>query len=127
MAFGVKIRNIKTQKAYTIEELYEVMKTHNFSAGEPSLTKHGAAMIITFPALDRQNQVWVMKAGFKAGSQKFSIQKSQEAGVGNVATNMVLDTVTKGLFGFGSVVGQNVKDCEKLVETTAAELEALKL
>lgn len=127
MAFGVKVKNIKTQRAFTIEELYEAMKGHTFSAGEPSLTKHGLNTIITFPALDRQNQVWIMNAGFKSSSQKFSIQKSQQAGMGNMATNMALDKVTKGIFGFGGVVGNTVKECERLVDCTAAELEALHL
>lgn len=91
------------------------------------MTKHGMAMIITFPPLDSQNQVWVMRSGFGKRSQKFSIQKGQQAGMENMAKNMVLDSVTKGLFSFGSVVGENVKDCERLVEATARELDALGL
>lgn len=127
MALGVKVKNIKTINSYTIEEFYEAIKDHSFTAGKPSLTKHGMAMIITFPPIDRQNQVWIMKAGFAAKSQKFSVQKSEAAGVGNMATNMAIDKITGGLFGFGKVVGSNSKECEKLVDNTAAELETLKL
>ncbi|MGB4933686.1 MAG: hypothetical protein WBO64_00300, partial [Ruminococcus bromii] len=60
MAFGVKVKNIKTKNTYSIESLYEAIKDKNFSAGVPSLTKHGMATVITFPALDSQNQVWIM-------------------------------------------------------------------
>lgn len=125
MALGVKVKNVKTKGTYTIEELYDAIKDKSFSAGEPSLTKHGAATIITFPALDRQNQVWVM--AFSASGSKFSVQKSQAAGMGNVAGNIALDEVTNGLFGLGGMLGGNVKKCEKLVEATAQELDALGL
>ena len=41
--------------------------------------------------------------------------------------NAALDGLTKGLTGLGSVFGSNAKQCEKLVEATAKELEALGL
>lgn len=125
MAFGVKVKNIKTNGSYTIESLFEVIKDKKFSAGEPTLTQNGVATIITFPALDRQNQVWIMAAGGKG--TKFSIQKSQAAGMGKLAGNLALDEVTGGLFGFGSIIGNTSKACEKQVEDTASELEALNL
>jgi len=126
---GVKVKNVKFQNSYTIETLYDAIKDKSFSAGMPSLTKHGLATIITFPALDRQNQVWLMSTALGAGkaTQKFSIQKSEAAGVGNVAGNMAIDAVTKGLFGWGKMVGGNAKRCEELVELTAKELEAMNL
>lgn len=127
MALGVKIKNIKTNSSYTIESLYEAIKDVEFTAGKPSLTKHGAATIITFPALDSQNQVWIMKSGFSKESQKFSIQKSEEAGLGNTAKNMALDSLTNGIFGFGSMLGGNAKKCEQLVDATAKELSKLNL
>jgi hypothetical protein len=79
VAFGIKVKNIKTNNTYSIESLYEAIKDKNFSAGTPSLTKHGMATVITFPALDSQNQVWIMKSGFGKETQKFSIQKSNAA------------------------------------------------
>lgn len=127
MAFGVKIKNIKTKQPYSIESLFEAIKDRTFTAGTPSLTKNGLAFVITFPALDSQNQVWIMRSGFSAESQKFSIQKSQEAGVGNMAANMAIDELTGGLFGFKSVIGKNAKRCEELVEITAKEIEDLDL
>mgnify|MGYP003227504037 CR=1 FL=1 len=114
MALGVKIKNIKTNNSYTIESLYEAIKDV-------------AATIITFPALDSQNQVWIMKSGFSKESQKFSIQKSEEAGLGNTAKNMALDSLTNGIFGFGSMLGGNAKKCEQLVDATAKELSKLNL
>lgn len=127
MAFGVKIKKVKTSQKYTIESFYEAIKDKKFSAGEPSLTKHGLATIITFPALDRQNQVQILPFGFGKETQSFQVQKAEAAGVDNVIGNAVLDKVTGGLFGFGSVAGKTVKECEKLVEATAKELEEMSL
>lgn len=104
MAFGVKVKNIKTKNTYSIESLYEAIKDKNFSAGVPSLTKHGMATVITFPALDSQNQVWIMKSGFGKETQKFSIQKSTQAGMDNVAKNAALDSITGGLFSVGGMI-----------------------
>ncbi len=125
---GVKVKNVKFNNEYSIKELYEKMKNEKFSAGIPSISKHGAAEIITFPPLDSQNQVWVMKIGFGEKSSKYSVQKSsQAAGVGTMAGNMVLNEVTGGIFGMFGVFGKKVKQCEQLVEATASELEALNL
>jgi len=126
---GVKVKTVKTQKGYTINELYEAMKDKTFSAGVPSLTKHGLAYIVTFPALDRQNQVWVCSTalGNDKPSQKFTIQKGEAAGVGNMVGNQLLDDLTGGIFGWGKMVGKNSKRCEELVDLTAKEMEALNL
>ena len=63
MALCVKINNIKAKNSYSIESFYKAIKDKHFSAGVPSLTKYGAASVITFPAIDSQNQVWIMKNG----------------------------------------------------------------
>lgn len=84
MALCVKINNIKAKNSYSIESFYKAIKDKHFSAGVPSLTKYGAASIITFPAIDSQNQVWIMKNGLSTESLKFSIQKSYEAGLDNI-------------------------------------------
>ena len=55
------------------------------------------------------------------------MQKQEQAGLDNTVTNAALDGLTKGLTGLGSVFGSNPKQCEKLVEATAKELEALGL
>lgn len=123
--FGVKVRNINTANEYTIEELYEVIKDKRFSAGIPALTKHGFSTIITFPPLDRKNQVWIMPTR-KKGS-KFSIQKNEAAGVGAIMGNMALSTMTDGLSDFTGFMGNKSKAAEKLVDMTADELEALGL
>lgn len=129
MAFGVKIKSVKTKEKYTIESLYEAIKDKEFTAGAPSLTKHGIAMIITFPALDRNNQVWVMASGFgsKDGTNKFSIQKQEEAGVDNAVKNAIIGGLTDGWGNIGANFGANAKKCEQLVEATAKELDALGL
>ena len=84
MALCVKINNIKANNSYSIESFYKAIKDKHFSAGIPSLTKYGAASVITFPAIDSQNQVWIMKNGLSTESHKFSIQKSYEAGLDNI-------------------------------------------
>ena len=109
MAFGVKTKNIKTQNSYTIESFFDAIKDKEFTAGTPSLTKHGMATVITFPALDSQNQVWIMKSGFGKETQKFSIQKSTQAGMDNVAKNAALDSITGGLFSVGGMISENTK------------------
>lgn len=127
MAFGVKIKSVKTNKPYTIEEFYEAIKDKTFTAGKPELVKNGLAMIVVFPALDSQNQVQIVPASMKKEAQKFQIQKAEQAGVANMVGNMALDKLTGGLFGFKQIAGKNAKRCEELVEITAKELEALGL
>ena len=124
---GVKVKNVKCKNEYTLEEFYDAIKGQRFSAGTPSLTKHGMNVVITFPPLDRQNQVWIMKVGLKERSSKFSIQKGEQAGLGNVAGNMAINELTGGIFGIFSCFGKNVKKCEQLVEATAKELETMNL
>lgn len=127
MAFGVKVKKIKTSSTYTIESFYEAIKDKTFTAGQPTLMKYGPSMIITFPELDSQNQVQIINGSFKKESQTFHIQKAQAAGVKNLAANAALDHLSGGVFGFKSVVGTTAKQCEELVEKTTEELESLGL
>jgi len=127
MAFGIKIKSVKTKNAYTLEELYEQIKDKPFTAGTPEYTKHGAAYIITFPALDDHNQVWIIQGGFKQPTNKWSVQKQDRAGLGNLIGNTVAAGLTRGMSDSRGVFGSNVKMCEKLVEETAKELDALGL
>ena len=126
---GVKVKNVKTKNEYTIEEFYDAIKDHTFSAGAPALTKHGLATIITFPPLDRHNQVWIIPVvGFKKNStNKFQISKNDVAGAGNAVANMALDDLTGGLSGLRGIVGKNTKSAEKLGDLTVEELDALQL
>lgn len=124
MAFGFKLKTIKTQQSFDNQkELYDRIKDETFTAGKPELVKNGFADVIVFPPLDRQNQVWVMLQG----KNNINIQKNQIAGVTDQAINAALDLVTDDVFSIGSIFGTNAKKIEKLVETTAAELEALDL
>ena len=82
MAFGIKTKNIKTQNSYTIESFFDAIKDKEFTAGTPSLTKHGMATVITFPALDSQNQVWIMKSGFGQGNAEILNSKVHSGGYG---------------------------------------------
>lgn len=126
--FGVKIKKLVTQKEYTIEELFEAVKDKQFSAGVPSLTKSGLNYLITFPPLDRNNQVQIYSNSLKKGpSTKFTVTKAQEAGVGNAIKNNFLSDLTGGWSSASANFGKTNKTCEQLVEATLAELQALNL
>ena len=126
--FGVKIKKLVTQKEYTIEELFEAVKDKQFSAGVPSLTKSGLNYLITFPPLDRNNQVQIYSNSLKKGpSTKFTVTKAQEAGVGNAIKNNFLSDLTGGWSSASANFGKTSKTCEQLVEATLAELQALNL
>ncbi len=128
MALCVKINNIKANNSYSIESFYKAIKDKHFSAGAPSLTKYGAASVITFPAIDSQNQVWIMKNGLSTKSHKFSIQKSYEAGLDNIEKITYPDSENHNfLSASDSIINDNAKKCEYLVDITAKELLKLNL
>ena len=129
MAFGVKTKTLKTNGSYTVEELFEKIKDVEFAAGKPTCEKYGPAFMIIFPALDRQNQVQIISnaVGGKKPSQKFTIQKAEELGLGKSLVNDALSMLTGSLFNLGSMVTNNAKRCEELVEETYNQLEALNL
>ena len=124
MAFGFKLKTVKTNESFeNYQQLFDRIKDVDFTAGKPELVKNGFADVIVFPPLDPQNQIWVMLQG----KNKLIIQKNQVVGVTDQAINAAFDAVTGGLFSVGSIMGKNAKNIEKLVETMASELEALKL
>ena len=122
-----KIKKVVTQKAYTIEALYDAIKEHKFSVGKPELTKHSLANVITFPALDRNNQVWILPAQMKKEFMKWYMQKQKQAGAMNMAVDTTLDELSVGWLGMSGVFGKTAKQAEKLTENTAHELDALGL
>ena len=127
MAFGFKLRQVKTRGAYTVEELFDAIADHEFTAGRPRLTKHGLTTIITFPALDMNNQVWILPAQSKAPYTKWTIQKNAEAGVGNMVVKEVFSELSHGYTDMSGVFGKKAKRIEELVVDTARELEELDL
>lgn len=127
MALGFKVKKIKFDQAYTISELYEVIKDREFEAGKPELIKYLASTVIVFPALNSKNQVQIMAAGLKKQTQSYVVQKGDELSAGGAVKNLALNELTSGysnlLGGFGGVV----KECERLVDATHAELTSLHL
>lgn len=120
--------DLKLKKEYTLEELFEAIKDQKFTAGEPSLTKHGPATLITFPALDSHNQVQIIRGTlFDKTTNKFTVQRCEAAGLGNVAINVALDVITDGWANKRSIFGSTAKESEELVDITAEELEKLGL
>jgi len=128
MAFGFKMKKIVTKESYTIEELYAKIQNHQFTAGQPSLSKHGMTYVITFPPLDANNQVWITQAQLGKGPyQKWQIFKNEEVGVGNAVLNEIGNQLTGGLSRLSSIFGGKAKQIEQLVEATANELSAMDL
>ncbi len=127
MAFGFKLKKVKFDRGYTLEELYDEIKDKEFSAGQPEMTKQGLGYLIAFPALDSQNQVQIFPASMKKQSEVYQVLKGQEAGISNMLGNDLKNKLTDGLFGMKSIMGKNAKEGERLVEVTAKELEVLGL
>ena len=125
--FGFKIKKIVTKNAYSIEALYETIKNHEFTAGKPELTEHGFTNVITFPALDRNNQIWILPAQMKKECTKWFVQKQKRAGVKNMAVDMALDEISGGWSSFSGVFGKTARRAEELTEITAKELDSLGL
>ena len=127
MAFGFKLKKLETSKPYTIEELFDAIKDHEFTAGQPQLTKHGLTTIITFPPIDRNNQIWVSPGGMKSPYSKFTVMKNEVAGLDNMAKNIGLGAVTGSWSRMSGTFGKKAKTSEELVVTTFEELQALGL
>ena len=127
--FGFKMKTVRTRNAYSIESLFEAIRAHSFSAGMPELTDHGLNKIITFPALDMNNQVWIIPGQITTQKEytKWTVLKSKRAGVANTAMNIALDSITDGWSSFSGVFGKKAKEAERLTELTASELDAIGL
>jgi hypothetical protein len=126
---GFKVKNVKTNKEYTIEEFYDAIKDKEFSAGAPSLTKHGLSTIITFPPLNRRNQIWIIPVTGvkKKTASKFQVSKNEIAGAGNAVLNIAVNDLTGGLAGLRGMAGKNAKTAEQLIDLTVEELDRLNL
>ena len=116
------VKNVKLElkgKYATLAELLDAMKDVKFEAGIPELTKHGIGSVIVFPPVDRNNQVWITGA-----KGKFTVMRSAEvAGLGNMAKNAILDSLTDGLSSMSGAFGNKKKRCMELVDITAKEMK----
>lgn len=117
---GVKNVKLELKGNYaSLAELLEAMQNVKFEAGVPQLTKHGIGSVIVFPPVDRNNQVWITGA-----KGKFTVIRSAEvAGLGNVAKNAMLDSLTDGWSSVSGAFGNKKKRCMELVEITAKEMK----
>ncbi len=117
---GVKYTKLELKGDYTnIEELYEAMKDIKFEAGTPMLTKHAIHLVIAFPPVDRNNQVWI--TGEKGN---YNIMRSAEvAGLGNLAVNSALDALSGGWTSISNIAGRAKTRCMELVDITAKEIK----
>ncbi len=122
----MKVLQLTTRNNYTIQSLYEAIKDKPFTAGPPSLTDHCSYLIITFPPLDKRNQVWITPAAY-GECNTFYIQKQEEAGGKNILQNAVTNQLTFGFAMLKGHVGENAARAEWLVDVTAYELYNLGL
>ena len=127
MLFGVKVRQIRTNHAYSIETFYEAIRGKIFTAGQPSLIRHGGANIIIFPPLDRLNQVQILPADNQPETHNFRIQKAKAVRMPDVSGNSTPSRTVSGIFILGQMIGKNAKRCETLVDMTAEELKLIRL
>ncbi len=71
--FGFKRKKVYTKNQYSVESLYEAVRNHKFTAGTPELFSIAYASIITFPPLDRNNQIWIEDDTWVKWYQKGSV------------------------------------------------------
>ena len=120
--------SVKFKKAYSLDELLSSIKDFPFTAGQPTITKHGPARLITFPALDSHNQVQIIKGSlFGKASRKYIVQKAEAAGLDNMIKNEFLDMLTNEWANKRSIIGGTAELSSALVDATAQELEGLGL
>jgi hypothetical protein len=118
-----KTVRVKVQKDYTPEEFYELIKDHPFAAGKPEKIRYMMTDRIVFPALDKQNQVQILKTGQKT----WSVWKSEEAKVESAVMNGALFGAFGWLANIPAMFSENAKKCKELVDATAKDLEAMNL
>ena len=130
--FGFKRKKVYTKNQYSVESLYEAVRNHKFTAGTPELFSIAYASIITFPPLDRNNQIWIeddtwVKWYKRDQCRKWLIHIREPLGGWALLKNMALDEVTGGLSGLSAYFGKTVREAERLVEITAQKLDSLGL
>lgn len=121
--FGNKTVRVKVQKDYTADEFYEIIKDHPFAAGKPEKIRYMMTDRIVFPALDKNNQIQIMKTGQKT----WSVTKQEEAKGETLMANAALRGVIGWLTDIPKMFGENAKKAVALVEQTAKELEGMNL
>lgn len=124
--FGVKVKSLQTRNRYTVEELFDAIKTVKFTAGTPQLTHAGLTPVIVFPALDVENQVRIYNASMvRNSSNRFFVQRDER--VGSISSTATADDAEAALASLGASPGNRAKACEMLVDRTYEELDELRL
>ncbi len=121
--YGNKKFTLKVEKDYTPEEMIQILSGVTLSAGQPQLIKYALTNRIVFPALDKFNQVQIMKVGVK----KWVVVKSDEASVSAGVTSSVLFNAIGYFSRIPALFSANSKKASKLAEDTYNEIKALNL
>ena len=129
LMLGIGRGQVKTNRTYTIEELYAAIRDHVFPAGSPALAKHGLCVIIAFPPIDRRNQVWILPQTGKGErrTSTFRVQRGEAACASVMAADPAYTEPSEGIFPIGSLLGGPARACRRLAERTAEELRAMNL
>lgn len=105
----------KTTRKLTYEELYEVIKEGNFPCGQPFLTGKGIMHCIQFPPIDK----YLLQVAISG--QTITVSKIYN-GVGGLAKEAIMDSVTGGWFS--TVNGESI-DLNRMTETVTEEISCL--
>lgn len=119
--FGFRLKTVVTRSAFMDDaELFERICHERFTAGAPELMVHGFGTLIAFPAIDGTRQIWIMMQG----RHKIIVQQNEMAGLAGRD-----DPEALGAASDTSCPPQDAPDAslDRLLDITAAELEALRL
>lgn len=109
------MESIKTDKNYTTEELFNLIKDCNFTAGKPEYKEVGILKHIKLPAVGRYCIQIV------AGGKK--IQLSMVEDMGQTGTFVANSMVSGALGVFAKALDNDKKPSQEMLEKTAAELK----
>ncbi len=126
MAF-LNIKKVTLKNEYTMEELYDAIKAHEFAAGKPVLAKHGATKLVAFAPINKDNQIVINPGSMKQRMNVFRVLIMPEVGVANFIINTAINELTDDWALLINSLGKNVKNYRKLVDVIADELVELGL
>lgn len=126
---GIGRGQVKTNRTYTIDELYAAIRDHVFPAGSPALARHGLCVIIAFPPIDRRNQVWILPQTGKGErrTSTFLVQRGEAVCAAAMAADPAYSELSEEGFRIGNLPGGSVRTCRRLAARTAEELKAMNL
>lgn len=110
------IENIKVDKVYTTEELFQVIENCSFTAGTPTLIKHGKFVKIKLPAVGKYC-ITILSGGNR-------IQLTAVLDMEGQTDKVLASQVAGGFLGiFAGLLDKDKKPSYELLKKTAEELK----